>query len=336
METSTQDPQGIFRLPNEILLTILSTFPTKELLGFAPVCHQFHSLILRLIHHRLQIATTIDEHTLYLECGPPAAKLTTSKVFCKTLGTDCFEELSNDIQKTGGSVGQIGRMGQLFTRFRPVNKEPDFRSVPRPHPAGDIPGSNTYMTPEALAAAWKGDGNDTVSRTVSVDASFLFSQLETLAYLGKLGPRGLLVKYVEVCDGTIRVWRDWLARQCELKRWTDGEPIVIHQEPESPISKGKARADSVTSSIEPRKDPNILWVNTRGEDVGIKFRVKEQKWRRENPVLFASEIEVPVSYKVDLEEIVIRTTHLLLKLEESASQILNDTGKAMIFGSYLG
>lgn len=271
------------------------------------------------------------------------------------LGTDYIEELSNEIQETGGSVGQIGRMGELYSRFRPVNKEPDFRSVPRPHPAGDIPGSNTYMTPEDVAAAWKGDGNDTVTRTVSVDASFLFSQLETLVYLGRLGSRGLLIKYVEVCEGTIRVWRDWLARQCESKRWTDGEPIAIHhEEPTSPNSKGKGRSDSVSSTIDPKKDSNILWVNTRGDDVGIKFRVKEQKWRRENPVLFASEIEVPVSYPVELEgklntqricniyytddkikEVVIRTTHLLLKLEESAQQILNHSGKAMIFGSYL-
>lgn len=287
----------------QILLSILSLYPTQELITYASVCHQFHSLVLRLLHQRLQIATTLDDHTLFLECGPPAAKWTMSKVFCKTIGTDHLEELSNDIKETGGSIGQIGRLGQIYTRFRPVNKEPDFRQVPRPHPAGDIPGSNTYMTPEDLAKAWQGDGNDTVSRTIHIDASFLFSQLETLVYLGKLGSRGLLVKCVETCEGVIRVRREWLARRCESKRWTDGEPIAIHHdEPSSPTSKGKARSDSVASVIDPRNDPNILWVNnTRGEDVGIKFRVKEQKWRRENPVLFADEIEVPVSYRVELE-----------------------------------
>ena len=309
---------------------------------------------MRIVRHRLQIAAELDGHTLYLECGPPSAKWTTSKVFCTELGTSGLEELASDIQEHGGRVGHIGRMSELYTRFRPVNKMPDFRTVPRPHPAGDIPGSATYMTPEARAAAWKGDGNDAVTRTVAIDANFLFSQLETVAYLGKReSTRGLLFSIQEVCDGTIRVCRDWLSKNCESKRWSNGEPIAVHHDDQDTEAPGKGRSASIASVYgDPKKDPRILWINTGGESVGIKFRVKEQKWRRDNPVLFASEAEVPISYHVELEgelllcllivsvftnrktEVVIRTTHLLLKVEEARRQILNQTGKAMIFGTY--
>ncbi|EME44067.1 hypothetical protein DOTSEDRAFT_131105 [Dothistroma septosporum NZE10] len=328
--------RGLFSLPNEILLNILNLFSTRDLLDISSSCHQIHSLVVRIVRHRLQIAAELDGHTLYLECGPPSAKWTTSKVFCTELGTGGLEELVSDIQEHGGQVGHIGLMSELYTRFRPVNKSPDFRTVPRPHLAGDVPGSATFMTPEARAAAWKGDGSDAVTRTIAIDANFLFSQLETVSYLGKReATRGLLFSIQEVCDGTIRVWRDWLSKNCESKRWSNGEPIAVHHDGQDLEATGKGRSASVASVYgDPRKDPRILWINSGVECVGIKFRVKEQKWQRDNPVLFASESEVPISYHVELEEIVIRTTHLLLKVEEARKQILNQTGKAMIFGSY--
>lgn len=181
---------------------------------------------------------------------------------------------------------------QLYSRFKPMNKEPDWISLRRPHPARDIPGSRTWVTPEdaAATAAMLSDPTSAVTRTISVDAQELFSQLSTVGYLGKREPlRGLLGSIQEVCDGTIRVWRDWLSKHCESKRWTDGEPIAVQHE-------------VVDSTTREKGKDSILWVNnTKGEKVGLKLKVKEQKWNRANPVLFTSDIEVPVSYHVELE-----------------------------------
>ncbi|TKA57845.1 hypothetical protein B0A49_10607, partial [Cryomyces minteri] len=67
----------------------------------------------------------------------------------------------------------------------------------------------------------------------------------------------------------------------------------------------------------------------------IKFRVKERRWRRDNPILFQSDDEVAVSYSIEYEELLIRTTHLLLKVEKSLLQEHNHSGKAVVFGSFL-
>ncbi|KAI5366101.1 putative F-box domain-containing protein [Septoria linicola] len=330
MADVTQGVRGIFALPNEILLSILSSFQTKELIQFSTTNRHFHSLVVRLLHQRLQIAAALDGYTLYLECGPPAAKWTLQKVLCTALGTGGMQELSDDIEQGQRYTGILRQMGELHSRFRPVTKEPDWLSLPRPHPAGDIPGSRTYVPAEAAAAKLNDAGN-TVSRTVGIDADCLFSQLETFAFLGRReATLGIMCNIVEVCRGTVRVWRDWLAKQCENKRWSDGEPVAIIQD----ANTGSAGSDSTAESVNPHKDASILWLNTGREDYGIKFRVKEQKWRRDQPILASSTYEMPVSYHVELEEILISTSRLLLNLEAAQHRELDGSGRALVFGSY--
>ena len=268
------------------------------LIALTTTCRHVHSLILRIIHNRLQIAAGLDGHTLYLECHHPSARLTASKIFCDVLGTEGLEDLLSAINNDKSYVGQVKRIGSLYSRFRPQRKEIKIR--PR-LPPGDIPGSRTHTSsnPPLLPR----DPNDIVQETITVDAQDLFSQLTTLAYLGKREPvRGILCSIQEVNEGTIRVWRDWLAKQCEQKSWTDGEPIAVHRDaPSSPNGKGKAGADSVTSSLDPSKDPAVLWINTSNDNVGIKFRVRERRWRRSTPILFSSDVEIAVSYLVEFE-----------------------------------
>lgn len=318
MTDSTSIPRGIFSLPNEvhpriridqalanqeqILLNTFGHFATKELVHFTPTCRHFHSLIVRILYHRLQLAACLEgDSSLYLECGPPSAKWTLSKVLCTSLGTGGMEELSRDVQEQCGQVGVVRRMGELYTRFRPVNQEPDWTSLPRPHPARDIPGSRSYLPAEAIKSRIA-DAGSAVTRTIGIDADFSFSQLETMAYLGKREKtRGVLCSVQEVCRGTIRVWRHWLADHCESKKWSDGETIKIIRHNDDLKAGGKARSDSVTGALDPRKDSTILWLNTGAENAGVKFRVREQKWRRDIPVLFSSEMDAPVTYQVELE-----------------------------------
>lgn len=111
---------------------------------------------------------------------------------------------------------------------------------------------------------------------------------------------------------------------------------------------------------DPKRDKSILWINTRDDNIGIKFKVKEKKWRRTTamPILFESDVEVAVSYEVEFEgrfsvqccsvieyaladttnlftEILVRTAHLLFTLEEAKQQMANDGGRAIVFGSYV-
>lgn len=244
----------------------------------------------------------MDGHTLYLECHPPSGRLTASKVPCAILGTGGLDEILSETDPADAAFEKLKHINGLYSRFRPHRIESEVPITYR-HPAGDVPGSRTYRDADTTIEVR--DANDVVSNVVTVDAHDLFSQLTALTYLGKREPsRGLLFSIQEVSEGTIRVWRHWLSRQCESKSWTDGEAVVVHHEPSaSPTGNGKGRADSLINAIDPRDDPSVLWINTSGSNVGIKFRVKERKWRRANPILFLSQEEVAVSYTVEFEGI---------------------------------
>jgi hypothetical protein len=144
-----------------------------------------------------------------------------------------------------------------------------------------------------------------------------------------------------------------LSRHCESRSFTDDSTVVVHHGSES-SNKGGDGSDSATDIFVPRKDPRVLWINTRGEDVGIKFKVKRRKQQASNvPLLYSSDVELAVSYVVEFEgkgrrsqrqrlecaywhitEVFIRTAHILFKLEEAEKQLSNDTGKAIVFGTF--
>jgi hypothetical protein len=252
-----------------------------------------------LIHHRLQIAAKLDGNILFLECHHPSARLTAPPLYCTPLGTEGLDSLLSDIQDEKQYLGQVKKFGTLFTRFRPESNEPEFK-VKQRHPAGDVPGSRTYQ--DTTIRPTDPDKDNVVRDTVNVDAHELFSQLTTVAYLGRReSTRGLLCSLQEVAEGTIRVWRDWLSRHCESRSFTDNSMVVIHHVSESPDQQ-KARSDSVTGTCDPKKNSQVLWINTRGEDVGIKFKVKRQNQRATNlPLMYSSDIELAVSYVIEFE-----------------------------------
>ncbi|CAD0090525.1 unnamed protein product [Aureobasidium vineae] len=281
--------RGFDALPNELLYDILHSFTTKNVLTFAPVSRRFHSICVRILQNRLTAAATLLDHILMLELYPPSARLTAGKLFCTSLGTSGLDDKSIESLSDSAKIGHLGKA--VYSRFRPQHQE-----VRRPslkHPAGDIPGSRTHPTSADPGIHVHNTESNLVSQQVSLDADELFTQLIATLMLVKPGPRpDTILTAVEVCEGTIRVWRDWLATQ--------------------------TKADAhLTSSSPPADDSSILWVNTADQAGGVKFRVKERKWKRDNPVLFSSEEEVAVSYTVDLEEVVLRTSHLLFVVEES-------------------
>ncbi|KAG9553319.1 hypothetical protein KCU61_g6033, partial [Aureobasidium melanogenum] len=281
--------RGFDALPNELLYDILQSFTTKNVLNFAPVSRRFHSICVRILQNRLTAAATLLDHILMLELYPPSARLTAGKLFCTSLGTSLLDEKSLESIPNSAKIGHLGKA--VYSKFRPQHQEVRRPSIK--HPAGDIPGSRTHPSSADPSIHVHNAESNLVSQQVSLDADELFTQLIATLMLVKPGPRpDTILTAVEVCEGTIRVWRDWLVKQ------------------------NKANIDS-TSSCSQADDPSILWVNTADHAVGVKFRVKERKWKRDVPVLISADEEVAVSYTVDLEEVVLRTSHLLFMVEES-------------------
>lgn len=280
-------------------MRIFEVLESKDVIALTPTCRHFHCLALRLIHNRLQIAAGLAGHTLFLECHHPAARTPGGKLSCHSRETDGLGDLLAAIHDDESYIGQVKQVFKMYTPFTPQRRPSETTTI-RWNVPGDIPGSRTHPSsnPQVVYGP-----NDPVSYTITVDSQEVFSQLSCLAYLGRREfTQGMMFSIQQVSEGHIRVWRNWLSEQCETTTWTDGEPIAIyHEAPVSPTAKGKGRSDSVISYIPPSQDPGVLWVDSRDENVGIRFRVRERVWRRSAPVSYSSDVEAPVTYKVELE-----------------------------------
>lgn len=237
---------------------------------------------------------------MFLDCHHPAARTPGGKLHCNAQDTEGLEDLLTAVRGNENYDGQISQVFQMYTPFKPQHRPPDTTSV-RYRVPGDLPGSRTYQSPDAQPPPF--DPNESVSYTITVDSQEVFSQLSCLAYLGKNDfTQGMMFSIQELSVGHLRIWRDWLSKRCESKTWNDGEPIAVyHEPPPSPLSKGKGRSDSVVSVPTPWNDPSILWVDNQDKNMGLRFRVRERVWRDSAPVSYASEIEAPVTYRVELE-----------------------------------
>lgn len=138
----------------------------------------------------------------------------------------------------------------------------------------------------------------TASVTVHLDDGEMFSQLCAVTNLVKTGPRrGLFLSHVNVNDGVVRVFRRWLA--------------------------AGAAGD---------EDP-VLWTD-RHKTVGIRFRVQEDNTDARRPALWTDDDDPPVTYNLVYEELLIRTSTLLLEVEKSEAQEVASTGKAIIIATF--
>ena len=241
------------------MLQVLSFFPTDELLRLVPICQRFQDLILRILHSRLVLAASLEDLKLLLECYHPSAQFTEPYLLCESLGTPSLTDSIESQYPTHDAaltVGRLGRLSEIYSRFRPTRQDagPPLRS----HPAGDIPGSRTFLQDFTYEPS---DVPEVVRQTINLDAHELFSQLCVSTNLAKLGPRrGVFLSCTDVLKTTTpRIWRQWLAEQstniAELSDDLEGE--------------------------------RIIWVDNR-KNVGIRTRVRERSWRRDSPVLIHS------------------------------------------------
>ncbi|KAI2464095.1 hypothetical protein F4781DRAFT_86483 [Annulohypoxylon bovei var. microspora] len=183
---------SIDSLPNEIIIHVLNSFPTRSLLPLAAVCHRFHGLVGRIHYSRLIEASKLQDHEMILECYHPSEKLSTPELFCEYLGTDGLTE--------AGDEAYLGELNKLYTRFRPYLGE----EQPRPRNPWKTGTVEEILKPRLP------------THQIFLDSSELFSQLCTVTNLVKVGPRnGLFTSLANVTDSVVRVWRDWLKRAAE-------------------------------------------------------------------------------------------------------------------------
>ena len=267
------------------MINVFSLLSTPTLLPLISVSGRFSALILRLFKSRLLQATNLDEYILLLECFPPSAKLTEPPSFCTYLGTNGLDTVAEPDLPQGRGDGsgadianELKRLSSLNSRFRPNLHKPEY-NVRRRHPAGDIPGSRTWD--ETLASSSKAIevGEDTVTQKVSLEAGETLTQLCAVTNLVKLEPRrGMISDRVELSEGIVRIWRDWLSKRSREYRAQDGNDTGSH----------------------PLEGEQFLWAND-GQNVGIKLRVRQRKWRDGQPILFSSEEELAVGYTIEYE-----------------------------------
>ncbi|KAE8149112.1 hypothetical protein BDV25DRAFT_156920 [Aspergillus avenaceus] len=299
------DPH-IYSLPNELFVHILSPFPTSSLLPLATVSHRFHALILRILHYRLLISASLNEYKLILECFHPSSKLIEPHVFCKYLGTDGLSdqhEGKGSLYENVDTAQQLARLGSLYSRFRPEVTVEERSSGTRL-----IPSTNTIEQPDDLL----------VTRPINLEANEDFSQLCVVVNVVKVMPgSNLLLSAVTVEDGVIRLFRNWLKTRTK------------HSNQPSGFSSPAGRLDKNIGSFSNEDSSHLLWVG-QSQNVGLKVRVREKvDQSRHFPILVHRDEEESTSYELDIEELHIRTTRLLMTTEQSLEQ--QDYLKAVIF-----
>ncbi|KAI4288684.1 MAG: hypothetical protein L6R35_002051 [Caloplaca aegaea] len=270
-------------LPNELLIHILSSFPTRSLLQLRLVSHHIQDLIIRIVHQRLLIAASLDDRKLILECYHPSAQYTEPYVFCDYLGTP---GLSSEREGEGSlyqdlKVGK-GQLKQIYSRFRPSRKD-DCTSV-RPHPAGNVPGSRTNPRDQDQVSKVEKADSDLVTHKVFLDFHEPFTQVSITAALVQVGPRrGVFISFIDVIDKkNPRLWREWLAEN------------AVNATNEKKIFHEKEAKDSDSESN------GMIWADP-GKTLGLKVRVKENKWRTDAPILLHRDEEHAISYSLELE-----------------------------------
>lgn len=278
---SPSDPMvSLEMLPNEILAHVLDSFSTKELLSLALINHRFHLVISRLLHRRLLDISSLPQNDVILECYRPSHKISTPYLMCRYLKSRTQGSAIGE----GGEPPVLSDLGRLYSSFKPYMAEENRRRR------------------QPLNGAVSDD--DTAREDLFLDDGELFSQLCAVTNLVKTGPRaGLFLSHVNISDGVLRIWREWLA------------------EVATPIREVDENLDS----------SKILWVDS-AKNVGVRFRVMLGPMER-MPVISGPNDQPPIAYKLEYEELLIRTRELLLAAEKCQVQEVSNSGTAVVIVS---
>ncbi|OAA76740.1 Cyclin-like F-box [Akanthomyces lecanii RCEF 1005] len=291
------------RLPNEILVTILDHLPLKELLKATIICRQIHILAVHTLQLRLRAVSSIPSHELILECYHPSLKISTPYLSCRYLGTrhptDCEDDCA--AQK---DCSDLHHVCQLYASFRPVvteeNRRRRFRMVWPVSVQGGAP------------AGFDSD-DEVATQDLHLDNGELFSQLCVALNLVTLGRHaGVFVSHYNMSEHVVRVFRHWLSDMAAAGSSSGGQPW------------------NAAAKI-PIASDRILWVDA-ARTIGLRFHVSVGPAER-MPLLSGQDEDPAVSYGLAYEELLIRSTSLLMAVEASTSKELEPSRNSIILSS---
>lgn len=243
------------------------------------VSRRFHCLVSKVIHSRLLLAAWPKDHVLILECYHPSARSTEPHLVCEYLGTPGLGHDSNHLPIDDRSVKELTRLSDLYSYFRPLRQDLE-AAIIRSHPAG---GAFPERNPANRLI------KDLVAHNVSLEPYELFSQLCVVTHLVELGPRrGIFYNIVNIADGFVRIWRDWLKDKAE----NPGTTLHISADQEVDVPKPIVRDKG--------SNDRILWVDSQ-KNTGIRVRINERSLRRDMPVLLRHDEDPAVSYTMEYE-----------------------------------
>ena len=138
-----------------------------------------------------------------------------------------------------------------------------------------------------------------VSHSVHLDSHELFSQLCVVTNLVQLGPRrGVFYSFVNVADGVVRIWREWLAKRANLKQKDIGYVGVNSSGLKDSSNNNGETAHADVENAE--TEASTLWIDNH-RNVGVCVRIAEKKWMRHAPVLLHRDEDPAVTYSMEYE-----------------------------------
>ncbi|OHE96897.1 F-box domain-containing protein [Colletotrichum orchidophilum] len=272
-------------LPNELLIAILSTFESRDLLPLTLVDRRFNATATTILQHRLLHTEKMEGHEVMLESYHPSVRNSTPSMTCRFTGVDFL-----NYQWTGEEDMDLHDLSHLYSHFRPVVSE-ETRRMRRVF-GRRMPGAPLEQEM----------GDQPVTQELILDDGELFSQLCTTTSLVKSGPNpGLLASHSNIENGVVRVWRHWLA-------------------------KAAARSTICSADGDQQRidESTILWADST-KNVGLRFSVTEVTKER-LPAYRGLDEDPPVAYSLHYEELLVRTSQVLLAVEKSAVQEVVDSG----------
>jgi hypothetical protein len=109
---------------------------------------------------------------------------------------------------------------------------------------------------------------------------------------------------VEVEEGVVRVWKEWLREMAGREGVTnsgarDNDALIIEEET-GRSGKGKEATQDFSGIADDLNDDNILWVSS-ARNTGLRFKVRERKFRCDTPILMYANEDIPVSYEIEYD-----------------------------------
>ncbi|RTE82018.1 hypothetical protein BHE90_003485 [Fusarium euwallaceae] len=268
-------------LPNEIFISILSPLSSQELLPLALINRRFYSLVTRVLHHRLLQTAPLPENKLILECYHPSDQLYTPYLACQYKGT-----VTRDGPAIREEAPTLADLQRLYASFKPTFAEENRQ--PRRIRA-------RFTETQASEDAEE----DTATQHIHLDDGELFSQLCAVTNLVKEGPkRGLFISHVNIVDGVVRIFRNWLAEMASKQ------------------------------GLSSEGSESIVWIGSH-DNVGIRFRVVPAA-SETMPLISGPDDDPPVHYTMVYEELLVRACSLLQAVEHSAVQEVANSGKTLV------